>query len=87
MATDAATSDAAAGIVPDDAAGAAPSSTGRSDPRLLPVLAARSDAVDDETDRLFPGAASQAPRQRPGGLAHGTAAADRAILHGHAEVT
>ena len=88
MATDAATSDAAAGIVPDDAAGATPASAGASDPRLLPVLAARSDAVDDETDRLFPGAASHALRGSDReGLAHGTAAADRAVLHGHAKVT
>jgi len=88
MATDAATSDAAAGILPDDAAGATQSSTGRSDPRLLPVLAARSDAVDDETDRLFPGADAQRLRGSDWeGWAHGTAAADRAILHGHAEIT
>ena len=88
MATIAATSDAAAGIVPEDAAGATPASMGASDPRLLPVLAARSDAVDDETDRLFPGVTSQALRGNDReGLAHGTAAADRAVLHGHAEVT
>ena len=88
IATDVATSDATAGIVPDDAAGATPASPGAPDPRLLPVLAARSDAVDDETDRLFPGATSQALRGSDReGLAHGTAAADRAVLHGHAEVT
>ncbi len=88
MATDAATSDAAAGILPDDAAGPTPSLTGKSDPRLLPVLAARSDAVDDETDRLFPEADAHRLRGSDReGWAHGTAAADRAILHGHAEVT
>ena len=86
MATDAATSDAAAGIVPDDD-GATPRPD-RSDPRLLPVLAARSDAVNDETDRLFPGAAAHQLRASDReGLAHGAAAADRAILHGHGEIT
>jgi hypothetical protein len=88
MATDAATSDAAAGIVPNDGAETTPPSSGKSDPRLLPVLAARSDAVDDETNRLFPGTdAHQLRGSDWEGWAHGTAAADRAILHGHAEVT
>ncbi len=88
MATDAATSDAAAGILPNDGAETTPPSSGKSDPRLLPVLAARSDAVDDETNRLFPEAdAHQLRGSDWEGWAHGTAAADRAILHGHAEVT
>ena len=79
---------AATGGLPEDAAGQVPPPPGRSDPRLLPVLAARSDAVDGETNRLFPGAATHQLRTSDWeGLAHGTAAADRAILHGHAEVT
>ena len=90
-ATDAATSDAAAGIVPDDlidVAGATRRTSGPSDPRLLPVLAARCDAVNDETERLFPKMSTHSVSSSdPEGWAHGTAAADRAILHGHAEVT
>ena len=90
-ATDAATSDATAGITPDDLTevdGTFGPSPKPSDERLLPVLAARSDAVNDETERLFPEMTSHSVNSRDReGWAHGTAAADRAILHGHAEVT
>lgn len=81
-ATDRATSDAAAGrhlredgteeqLVPDE--------------RLLPALAARSEAVDQEVGRMFPKLVSQRVRVSDGeGWAAGRAAADRAALHGRA---
>ncbi|MFB6892087.1 DUF2786 domain-containing protein [Kitasatospora sp. NPDC056327] len=79
-ATERATSDAAAGrhlredgtaeqLVPDE--------------RLLPALAARTEAVDQEVDRLFPKLVSQRVRVSDGeGWAAGRAAADRASLRG-----
>ncbi|MFE4516787.1 DUF2786 domain-containing protein [Kitasatospora sp. NPDC056783] len=55
------------------------------DERLLPTLAARSEAVDEEIDRLFPKLVSQRVRVSDGvGWAAGRAAADRAALHGRA---
>ncbi|MEV6972907.1 DUF2786 domain-containing protein [Kitasatospora sp. NPDC093806] len=55
------------------------------DERLLPVLAARSAAVDDEVGRMFPKLVSQRVRVSDGeGWAAGRAAADRAALHGRA---
>ncbi|MEV8323263.1 DUF2786 domain-containing protein [Kitasatospora sp. NPDC056731] len=55
------------------------------DERLLPALAARSEAVDDEVGRLFPKLVSQRVRVSDGvGWAAGRAAADRAALHGRA---
>jgi hypothetical protein len=55
-----------------------------SDPRLLPVLAARGDAVRDATERLFPELVTHALSSNDReGWAHGTAAADRAVLHRH----
>ncbi|MFG2903633.1 DUF2786 domain-containing protein [Kitasatospora sp. NPDC048286] len=55
------------------------------DERLLPVLAARSEAVDEEVGRLFPKLVSQRVRVSDGvGWAAGRAAADRATLHGRA---
>ncbi|MER7667900.1 DUF2786 domain-containing protein [Kitasatospora sp. NPDC096128] len=83
-ATERATSDAAAGrhlredgteeqLLPDE--------------RLLPALAARSAAVDDEVGRLFPKLVSQRVRVSDGeGWAAGRAAADRAALHGRGEI-
>ncbi|MBV2154468.1 DUF2786 domain-containing protein [Kitasatospora sp. SUK 42] len=53
------------------------------DARLLPALAARSAAVDEEVGRLFPKLVSQRVRVSDGvGWAAGRAAADRAALHG-----
>ncbi|WP_327677918.1 DUF2786 domain-containing protein [Kitasatospora sp. NBC_00458] len=81
-ATERTTSDAAAGrhlradgteelLVPDE--------------RLLPALAARSAAVDQEVGRMFPKLVSQRVRVSDGeGWAAGRAAADRAALHGRA---
>ncbi|GAB7182542.1 DUF2786 domain-containing protein [Kitasatospora sp. Ki12] len=55
------------------------------DERLLPALAARSEAVDEEIGRLFPKLVSQRVRVSDGvGWAAGRAAADRAALHGRA---
>lgn len=55
------------------------------DERLLPALAARSEAVDEEIGRLFPKLVSQRVRVSDGvGWAAGRAAADRATLHGRA---
>ncbi|MFJ9457297.1 DUF2786 domain-containing protein [Kitasatospora sp. NPDC101447] len=55
------------------------------DARLLPALAARSEAVDEEVGRLFPKLVSQRVRVSDGeGWAAGRAAADRAALHGRA---
>ncbi|MFE6052043.1 DUF2786 domain-containing protein [Kitasatospora sp. NPDC056446] len=55
------------------------------DERLLPALAARSEAVDEEVGRLFPKLVSQRVRVSDGvGWAAGRAAADRATLHGRA---
>ncbi|WP_051830202.1 MULTISPECIES: DUF2786 domain-containing protein [Streptomyces] len=55
------------------------------DERLLPALAARSEAVDEEVGRLFPKLVSQRVRVSDGeGWAAGRAAADRAALHGRA---
>jgi hypothetical protein len=93
-ATEQATSDAVAGAVPDGPEGAdatvglgLPPVSGAADQRLLPVLAARADAVNDATDRMFPGVTAHALSGNDAeGWAHGTAAADRARLHGHAEV-
>ncbi|MFB7905064.1 DUF2786 domain-containing protein [Kitasatospora sp. NPDC056076] len=57
------------------------------DERLLPALAARSAAVDDEVGRLFPKLVSQRVRVSDGeGWAAGRAAADRAALHGRGEI-
>ncbi|MFJ2776064.1 MULTISPECIES: DUF2786 domain-containing protein [unclassified Kitasatospora] len=55
------------------------------DERLLPALAARSEAVDQEVGRMFPKLVSQRVRVSDGeGWAAGRAAADRAALHGRA---
>ncbi|MFC8717316.1 DUF2786 domain-containing protein [Kitasatospora sp. NPDC057198] len=49
---------------------------------LLPVLAARAEAVDDAVGRMFPKLVSQRVRVSDGeGWAEGRAAADRASLH------
>ncbi|MGV9265365.1 DUF2786 domain-containing protein [Kitasatospora sp. NPDC003701] len=81
-ATERATSDAAAGrhlredgtaeqLVPDE--------------RLLPALAARTEAVDQQVGRMFPKLVSQRVRVSDGeGWVAGRAAADRAALHGRA---
>ncbi|PBC79297.1 uncharacterized protein DUF2786 [Streptomyces sp. TLI_235] len=55
------------------------------DERLLPVLAAREQAVDDTVGRMFPKLVSQRVRVSDGeGWAAGRAAADRAALDGRA---
>ncbi|HZM81743.1 MAG TPA: DUF2786 domain-containing protein [Candidatus Limnocylindrales bacterium] len=55
---------------------------------LLPVLAARSDAVKAAFDRQFPELTSHAtPINSREGWASGRAAADRAVLHGRQAVT
>ncbi|GAA5001853.1 DUF2786 domain-containing protein [Kitasatospora paranensis] len=55
------------------------------DERLLPVLAAREQAVDDTVGRMFPKLVSQRVRVSDGeGWMAGRAAADRAALHGGA---
>ena len=83
-ATESAVADAAAGIGPDDPV--ADGTEARSDPRLLPVLAARGDAVKDATERMFPELTSHALSSTDReGWAHGTAAADRAVLHRHTD--
>ncbi|MFF7633965.1 DUF2786 domain-containing protein [Kitasatospora sp. NPDC008050] len=57
------------------------------DERLLPALAAREEAVDSVTDRMFPKLTSQRVRVSDGeGWAAGRAAADRAALHGRGRV-
>ncbi|WP_329564868.1 DUF2786 domain-containing protein [Kitasatospora sp. NBC_01266] len=57
------------------------------DERLLPALAAREEAVDSATDRMFPKLTSQRVRVSDGeGWAAGRAAADRAALHGRGRV-
>jgi hypothetical protein len=83
VATEQATNDAVAGTSPlDEATGAA----SKPEPRLLPVLAAREEAVNDATEQMFPElTTSRWARASDGeGWAQGTAAADRATLHGHA---
>jgi len=58
------------------------------DDRLLPVLAARSDAVQDATATMFPQVISHAVSATDGeGWVRGQAAADLASLHAHGEVT
>ncbi|MEU2611843.1 DUF2786 domain-containing protein [Micromonospora sp. NPDC007271] len=53
----------------------------RGDGRLLPVLAARSDAVRERVDQLFPGVTRHRLQVRDAeGWASGTSAADRASL-------
>ncbi|SCF38392.1 Protein of unknown function (DUF2786) [Micromonospora viridifaciens] len=53
----------------------------RGDDRLLPVLAARSDAVRERVDQLFPGVTKHRLQVRDAeGWASGTSAADRASL-------
>ena len=57
---------------------------------LLPVLAARDQAVDDAVDEMFGGSVSYHRTGRvsdPEGWYSGRAAADMAALHGHREVT
>ncbi len=83
-ATEQATTDAAAGrhlredgtaeqLVPDE--------------RLLPALAAREEAVDTATGRMFPTLTSQRVRVSDGeGWAAGRAAADRAALHSRGRI-
>lgn len=58
-----------------------------SEPALLPVLAAREEAVQETTDRMFPTLkAGRAVRANDyEGWTQGRAAADRARLHGHSE--
>jgi len=79
-ATEQATSDAAAGrYLREDGS----SEQLLPDARLLPVLAARAEAVDDAVGRMFPKLVSQRVRVSDGeGWAAGRAAADRAALHG-----
>lgn len=76
-ATDTAVRDAAAGRSAD---GSTADGT-PADPRLLPVLAARAGAVTDTIEQMFPEltqhSLSGSDRE---GWAHGTAAADRAVL-------
>ncbi|MFI9269302.1 DUF2786 domain-containing protein [Kitasatospora sp. NPDC052896] len=84
-ATEQATSDAAAGrhLRPDGSAEQLVP-----DERLLPALAAREEAVDSATDRMFPKLTAQRVRVSDGeGWAAGRAAADRAALHGRGRVT
>ncbi|WP_051967015.1 DUF2786 domain-containing protein [Kitasatospora mediocidica] len=58
------------------------------DERLLPALAARGEAVDSATGRMFPKLTSQRVRVSDGeGWAAGRAAADRAALHRRGKVT
>lgn len=57
-------------------------------PGLLPVLASRAQAVDDQVDELFTELSynhSQTHARDREGWAHGTAAANRAQLHGQAD--
>ncbi|MEV4556581.1 DUF2786 domain-containing protein [Kitasatospora sp. NPDC049285] len=87
-ATERATEDAAAGR-PLDEDGAevqlAPDERPLPDERLLPVLAARAEAVDDAVGKMFPKLVSQRVRVSDGeGWHEGRAAADRASLHGAA---
>jgi hypothetical protein len=85
-ATDSAVRDATAGRPTNGAAAGQPDSP--ADPRLLPVLAARADAVTEATERMFPDLTLHALRSNDReGWAHGTAAADRAVLHDQASVT
>ncbi|MGW4893271.1 DUF2786 domain-containing protein [Kitasatospora sp. NPDC004240] len=81
-ATERATSDAAAGRhVHEDGT----EERQLPDERLLPALAARTRAVDDEVGRMFPKLVSQRVRVSDGeGWAAGRAAADRAALGGRA---
>jgi Protein of unknown function (DUF2786) len=84
-ATEAAVRDAAAGLPADGSA--AEGTDAPADPRLLPVLAARADAVTDTTERMFPELTTHALSSRDHeGWAHGTAAADRAVLHNQAGI-
>ncbi|MFJ1793612.1 DUF2786 domain-containing protein [Kitasatospora griseola] len=87
-ATERATEDAAAGRPSEpgepggveDGGGALPVPT--PDGGLLPVLAARAEAVDDAVGRMFPKLVSQRVRVSDGeGWVEGRAAADRATLH------
>jgi hypothetical protein len=84
-ATEQATSDAVAGVTPQEMDSGARAGAGN--PALLPVLAAREDAVSAATEQLFPGVKGQVVGGNDQeGWAHGTAAADRATLHGYTEV-
>lgn len=85
-ATDSAVRDAAAGRPADGSA--TDGADAPADPRLLPVLAARADAVAAATERMFPDLTlhTLAGNDREG-WAHGTAAADRAILRDQPSVT
>jgi hypothetical protein len=85
-ATDSAVRDAAAGLPAGGSA--ADGADSPADPRLLPVLAARADAVTEATERMFPDLTlhALAGNDREG-WAHGTAAADRAILRDQPSVT
>ncbi|BAJ28999.1 MULTISPECIES: DUF2786 domain-containing protein [Kitasatospora] len=88
-ATERATEDAAAGRAHDTAQEAGPGAgPGREGAPLvpagglLPVLAARAEAVDDAVGKMFPKLVSQRVRVSDGeGWAEGRAAADRASLH------
>jgi hypothetical protein len=82
-ATESAVRAAVAGLPADGPAAEGVDAPG--DPQLLPVLAARADAVTNATERMFPGLVSHSlSGSDHEGWAHGTAAADRAILHDHA---
>ncbi len=64
------------------------SAPGGGTPSLLPVLAAREEAVQESTDRMFPGLRTgRAIRANDyEGWAQGRAAADRAQLHGRSGI-
>ncbi|MFJ1753171.1 DUF2786 domain-containing protein [Kitasatospora sp. NPDC088134] len=85
-ATERATEDAAAGRPADGGGTEAGAGAGAlpvvPDGGLLPVLAARAEAVDDAVGRMFPKLVSQRVRVSDGeGWVEGRAAADRASLH------
>lgn len=54
--------------------------------QLVPVLAARDDAVRDAFERQFPELSHTPTTINRQGWASGRAAADRAALHGHQPV-
>jgi hypothetical protein len=75
-----------AGVAEQAERDAAAQTPGRS---LLPVLAARDQAVDDAVDAMFGDSLKHGPATRatdPEGWYSGRAAADLATLHGHREV-
>jgi hypothetical protein len=76
-----------AGVTEDAEGRAAAQTPGRS---LLPVLAARDQAVDDAVDAMFGDSLTRGRATRAAdseGWYSGRAAADLASLHGHREVS